>query len=113
MTQPNPGSDAAVALGCTCPVLYPLGDDVDIELLARGTPGFAGADLENLANEAALFAARRAGMDKSRIGMKESSILGARIRPQPLPHASCEARYSLGETPWNALNWREKWNWSW
>ena len=36
----------------------PLGDDVDIELLARGTPGFAGADLENLVNEAALLAAR-------------------------------------------------------
>ena len=36
----------------------PLGDDVDIELLARQTPGFAGADLENLVNEAALLAAR-------------------------------------------------------
>jgi len=36
----------------------PLGEDVDIELLARGTPGFAGADLENLVNEAALLAAR-------------------------------------------------------
>ncbi|MEB2284105.1 MAG: cell division protein FtsH [Polyangiaceae bacterium UTPRO1] len=36
----------------------PLGDDVDIDLLARGTPGFAGADLENLVNEAALLAAR-------------------------------------------------------
>ena len=37
----------------------PLGDDVDLEVIARGTPGFTGADLENLANEAALFAARR------------------------------------------------------
>jgi cell division protease FtsH len=36
----------------------PVGEDVDIELLARGTPGFAGADLENLVNEAALLAAR-------------------------------------------------------
>jgi cell division protease FtsH len=36
----------------------PVGDDVDIDLLARGTPGFAGADLENLVNEAALLAAR-------------------------------------------------------
>jgi len=37
----------------------PLADDVDLGLLARGTPGFAGADLENLVNEAALLAARR------------------------------------------------------
>jgi cell division protease FtsH len=37
----------------------PLSDSVDLSILARGTPGFSGADLENLANEAALFAARR------------------------------------------------------
>lgn len=36
----------------------PLSTDVDIERIARGTPGFAGADLENLVNEAALNAAR-------------------------------------------------------
>ena len=36
----------------------PLGDDVDIPVLARGTPGFSGAQLENLVNEAALNAAR-------------------------------------------------------
>jgi len=36
----------------------PLGDDVDLASLARGTPGFTGADLENLLNEAALLAAR-------------------------------------------------------
>jgi len=36
----------------------PLADDVDVDLLARGTPGFSGADLENLVNEAALLAAR-------------------------------------------------------
>jgi cell division protease FtsH len=40
-----------------------LGDDVDIPVLARGTPGFSGADLENMVNEAALMAARR-GKDK-------------------------------------------------
>jgi len=37
----------------------PLADNVDLKVLARGTPGFSGADLMNLVNEAALMAARR------------------------------------------------------
>lgn len=41
----------------------PLGEDVDLAVLARGTPGFVGADLENMVNEAALLAARK-GKDK-------------------------------------------------
>ncbi len=46
----------------------PLGDDVKPAILARGTPGFSGADLANLVNEAALFAARN---DKRTVSMDE------------------------------------------
>jgi cell division protease FtsH len=46
----------------------PLADDVRVDVLARGTPGFSGADLANLVNEAALFAARR---NKQRVDMRD------------------------------------------
>ena len=45
-----------------------LSDDVDLKIIAKNTSGFAGADLENVLNEAALLAARR---DKTEIGMRE------------------------------------------
>jgi len=46
----------------------PLANDVDLKALAQGTPGFVGADIENLVNEAAILAARRG---KKAIGMAE------------------------------------------
>jgi len=46
----------------------PLAADVDIEVIARMTPGMAGADLENLVNEAALIAARR---DAAKVSMQD------------------------------------------
>ena len=46
----------------------PLGEDVDPSVIARGTPGFSGADLANLVNEAALYAARSG---KKLVGMEQ------------------------------------------
>ncbi len=46
----------------------PLGDDLDLGVIARRTPGFTGADLENLLNEAALLTARK---NKKQINMQE------------------------------------------
>jgi cell division protease FtsH len=46
----------------------PLAQDVDLEIIARGTPGMVGADLENLVNEAALLAARQ---DKDYVSMTD------------------------------------------
>ncbi|AAR35186.2 ATP-dependent zinc metalloprotease FtsH [Geobacter sulfurreducens] len=46
----------------------PLASDVDLGVIARGTPGFSGADLSNVVNEAALLAARK---DKSFVEMKD------------------------------------------
>ena len=46
----------------------PLSKDVDLKIIAKGTPGLAGADLENLVNESALFAARR---NKKQVSMSD------------------------------------------
>ncbi|RUR30826.1 ATP-dependent zinc metalloprotease FtsH [Vreelandella andesensis] len=54
----------------------PLADDVKPQLIARGTPGFSGADLANLVNEAALFAARR---NKRLVAMEELELAKDKI----------------------------------
>ena len=46
----------------------PVASDVHVDLLAKGTPGFSGADLENLVNEAALLAAKR---NKEKVDMQD------------------------------------------
>jgi len=64
----------------------PLADDVNLAVVARGTPGFSGADLENLINEAALLAARfdkekveaadfDAARDKIMMGVERKSLI--------------------------------------
>ena len=52
----------------------PLGDDVDLNSIARGTPGFSGADLENLLNEAAILAVRRGKRFISQPEIEESIL---------------------------------------
>src|ERR1700704_5441726 len=66
----------------------PLAPDVDPRIIARGTPGFSGADLANLVNEAALFAARK---NKRLVDMedferaKDKIIMGAERRSMVMP----------------------------
>jgi cell division protease FtsH len=55
---PNPDLKGREAILKVHAKRTPLSDDVDLRVLAAGTPGFSGADLENLVNEAALMAAR-------------------------------------------------------
>ncbi|HOP86296.1 MAG TPA: ATP-dependent zinc metalloprotease FtsH [Syntrophorhabdaceae bacterium] len=65
-----------------------LADNVDLTIIARGTPGFSGADLENLVNEAALIAARRG---KTAIEMedfehaKDKVLMGVERRSMIIP----------------------------
>ena len=72
----------------------PLGDDVDPKIIARGTPGFSGADLSNLVNEAALFAARS---NSRLVGMaeferaKDKIMMGAERRSMVMTEDQKEA----------------------
>jgi cell division protease FtsH len=58
----------------------PLAGGVDLDVIARGTPGFSGADLENLVNEAALLAARA---DKSQLDMHDFEMAKDKVLMGP------------------------------
>ncbi|NDH44264.1 MAG: ATP-dependent zinc metalloprotease FtsH, partial [Betaproteobacteria bacterium] len=66
----------------------PISQDVKADIIARGTPGFSGADLANLVNEAALFAARRAARLVEMVDFekaKDKIIMGAERRSIVMP----------------------------
>jgi cell division protease FtsH len=62
----------------------PLAPDVDLSVLAKRTPGFVGADLENMVNEAAILSARR---DKTSIGQEEFEESVERVLAGPERHS--------------------------
>jgi cell division protease FtsH len=81
----------------------PLADDVKLDVLARGTPGLTGADLENLVNEAALLAAR---LGKERVEMvdleqaKDKVLMGVERKSMiiPLEERRITAYHEAGHT---------------
>lgn len=81
----------------------PLAEDVNLTLLARGTPGFTGADLENLVNEAALLAAR---LGKEKVEMtdleqaKDKVMMGVERKSMiiPLEERRITAYHEAGHT---------------
>jgi cell division protease FtsH len=68
ITVPQPDLRGRVGILQVHTRKVPLGDDVELERIGRGTPGFSGADLENIVNEAALLAARQ---DKDAVTMAD------------------------------------------
>ncbi|MGE4619671.1 MAG: ATP-dependent zinc metalloprotease FtsH [Planctomycetota bacterium] len=84
----------------------PLSSDVDLDSLARGTIGFSGADLENLANEAALMAARRGhkrithgdferAKDKIQLGTLRDEAMSEREKELTAYHESGQALVAM------------------
>ena len=80
---PRPDLNGRVGILAVHTKKVPLAGDVDLEIIGRGTPGFSGADLENLVNEAALLAAR---LDKDEVSMtdfemaKDKVLMGSERR---------------------------------
>jgi cell division protease FtsH len=68
VTVPNPDLTGREAILRVHMKQVPLAVDVDVKVIARGTPGFSGADLANLVNEAALMAARK---DRKLVTMRD------------------------------------------
>lgn len=68
ITVPRPDVNGRLGILKVHTRKVPMDGDVDLPIIAQGTPGFTGADLENLTNEAALLAARR---DKDRVEMND------------------------------------------
>ena len=72
----------------------PLAPDIDAAIIARGTPGFSGADLANLVNEAALFAARGNKRVVSMVEFekaKDKIMMGAERRSMVMTEAQKES----------------------
>src|SRR6478752_6320925 len=78
---PLPESDERLAILKVHSRDKKMGPDVDLDVMAKGTPGMSGADLANLVNEAALFAVRRGSRQIERIDFESARdrvIMGAR-----------------------------------
>ncbi len=76
----------------------PLSDDVEPSLIARGTPGFSGADLANLVNEAALFAARG---NKRNVSMVEFELAKDKIMMGAARHSMVMSEESKESTAYH------------
>ncbi|MFI5306743.1 MAG: ATP-dependent zinc metalloprotease FtsH [Polyangiales bacterium] len=80
---PRPDLNGRIGILAVHTKKVPLAADVDLEIIGRGCPGFSGADLENLVNEAALLAAR---LDKDEVWMadfemaKDKVLMGSERR---------------------------------
>jgi large subunit ribosomal protein L13 len=61
----------------------PLSEDVELSVIARGTPGFSGADLANLVNESALWAARQ---NRKFVATKAADVLSGKLNPKYVPY---------------------------
>jgi cell division protease FtsH len=87
VTVPNPDIKGREKILGVHARKVPLGPDVDLRIIARGTPGFSGADLANLVNEAALMAARVGRMFVTMVDFenaKDKVMMGAERRSMVL-----------------------------
>jgi cell division protease FtsH len=76
----------------------PLGPDINLDTIARGTPGMSGADIANLLNEAALIAARR---NKSIIGQSEMESAADRVMMGPEKKSRVMPEHELTNTAYH------------